>query len=113
MTTHRIKRPWKIHKWLPITRAMSKMLDELYRNPELGFISHESWLGRTTIMVQYWESFEKLDNYAKSKASSHLPAWAEFNKKVGATGVSGFGMKPTCSKKENMSVFTKICRNLA
>jgi hypothetical protein len=43
-------------------------------------------LGVGTIMVQYWESFEKLENFAKNKSSSHLPAWAEFNKNIGSNG---------------------------
>lgn len=95
----RINRPWKIHKWLPITRAMAKMLEELNQNPELGFVSHESWFGRTTIMVQYWESFEKLENYAKNQSSSHLPAWAEFNKKVGSNGDVGIWHETYLSQK--------------
>ncbi len=85
----RFNKPWKIHKWLPVFTAMPKMIYELNQNPDLGFISHEAWLGRTTIMVQYWKSFEHLENYAKSKSSSHLPAWAEFNKKVGSNGDVG------------------------
>jgi len=78
----RINSLWKIHKWLPVTKAMPKMLNELYENPNMGFLSHEQWFGRTTIMVQYWKSFEHLENYAKSKDSNHLPAWKEFNKKI-------------------------------
>ena len=85
----RINKLWKIHKWLPVSLAMPRMLKELYANPELGFISQESWFGRTTIMVQYWKSFEHLENYAKNKNSEHLPAWAEFNKKVSSNGDVG------------------------
>lgn len=85
----RINKPWKVHKWLPVMLAMPKMLRELYTNPELGFISQESWFGRTTLMVQYWKSFEQLEAYAKNKDSNHLPAWAEFNKKIGCSGDVG------------------------
>jgi hypothetical protein len=95
----RINKPWKIHKWLPVTRAMRKMLEELYQNPELGFISQESWFGRTTIMMQYWRSFEELENYAKSKTSNHLPAWAEFNKKVASNGDVGIWHETYLSQK--------------
>ena len=58
----RINNLWKIHKWLPVAMAMPKMVNELYKNPDMGFISHEQWVGRTTIMVQYWKSFEHLEN---------------------------------------------------
>lgn len=78
----RINKLWKIHKWLPVMRAMPKMLKELYQNPKLGFFSGELWVGRTIIMVQYWESYEKLEGYAKSNVQAHLPAWHDFNKKA-------------------------------
>ena len=85
----RINHWWKIHKWLPVTLAMKKMIAELYENPNMGFISHEQWFGRTTMMIQYWKSFEHLENYAKSRASNHLPAWKAFNKKIGENGDVG------------------------
>ena len=95
----RINKLWKPHKWLPITMAMSRMLEELYQNPALGFVSHESWIGRTTIMVQSWKSFEKLQDYAKNKSSHHLPAWADFNKKVGSNGDVGIWHETYLSQK--------------
>ena len=58
----RINSWWKIHKWLPVFLVMPKMIIELYKKPELGFISHEQWFGRTTMMVQYWRSFEQSDS---------------------------------------------------
>lgn len=94
----RINKLWKIHKWLPVVLAMPRMLKELYRNPEMGFISQESWFGRTTIMVQYWKSFEHLENYAKNKDSNHLPAWSNFNKIIGTTGDVGIWHETYLSK---------------
>lgn len=85
----RVNKLWKLHKWLPVAMAMSKMLPELYKNPELGLISHESWGGRTSIMLQYWKSFEHLESYAKSKTAEHLPAWAAFNKNIASNGDVG------------------------
>ncbi len=94
----RINKLWKVHKWLPLSMAMPKMIKELYENPDLGFISHEQWGGRTTIMVQYWESFEHLEVYAKNKTGSHLPAWAEFNKNIGSNGDIGIWHETYISK---------------
>jgi hypothetical protein len=85
----RINQPLKIHKWLPVVNAMPRMLTELYKQPELGFLHAESWFGRTTIMVQYWRSMDQLLAYAKRKDAQHLPAWAEFNKAVGRNGAVG------------------------
>jgi hypothetical protein len=78
----RINNGWKIHKWLPVAFAMPRMIKELYKNKEHGFLSTEAWFGRTTIMVQYWKSYEHLIAYAKNKNSEHLPAWKAFNQKV-------------------------------
>lgn len=97
----RINKPWKIHKWLPVLLAMPKMLKELYRNPEMGFISQESWFGRTTIMVQYWKSFEHLEKYAKNKDSKHLPAWSKFNKTIGNSGDVGIWHETYLSRTGN------------
>jgi len=95
----RINKLWKIHKWFPVAMAMPKMVNELYKNPEMGLISHESWFGRTTIMVQYWKSFGHLEKYANSKDSNHLPAWVEFNKNIRSNGEVGIWHETYLSKK--------------
>jgi hypothetical protein len=83
----RVNNPFAIHRWLPVFIAMPKMLRELHLNRDLGFKSFESWFGRTSIMVQYWESPEKLIEYAKSADSEHLPAWRAFNRAAKSSAV--------------------------
>jgi hypothetical protein len=85
----RINKFWKVHKWLPVTRAMSRMLAELEPNPQSGFLGAHGWFGRTSILVQYWKSFEDLERYAKDRSQQHLPAWAAFNRAVGSNGDVG------------------------
>ena len=68
---------------------MPRMVKELYRHPELGFLHAESWFGRTTILVQYWRSVDQLLAYARNKETEHLPAWHAFNKAVGTDGSVG------------------------
>jgi len=53
----RINKPWKIHKWFPVFRAMPKLIRELERRPESGFLGH---IFGPTAIVQYWRSFEHL-----------------------------------------------------
>ena len=53
----RINQWWKLHRSVPVARAMGRMIRELQAQPELGMLHVESWVGRTTIMVQYWRSF--------------------------------------------------------
>jgi hypothetical protein len=85
----RINKWWKIHRWLPIVFQMTGMLKELYKAPELGLMHHEQWFGRTTMMVQYWESLDQLEAYAKNTTNTHLPAWQKFNRLIASNGDVG------------------------
>jgi hypothetical protein len=85
----RINRPLLIHKWWPLAVAMPRMLKELYRQPELGFLHAEMWFSRTIILLQYWRTTEHLMAYSKSKELAHLPAWQAFNKAIGTDGSVG------------------------
>jgi hypothetical protein len=85
----RINSLWKVQQWLPVARAMTRILGELYRHPELGFLHAESWFGRTTIMVQYWRSAEQLLAYATNRDARHLPEWRAFNRRTGSNGAVG------------------------
>ncbi len=76
----RINNVFAIHRWLPAFMAMPRMLKELHVNRNLGFLSYQMWFSRTLILLQYWESDEKLMSYAKAKDSGHLPAWRAFNR---------------------------------
>ena len=78
----RINRWWKVHKWLPTALAMPRMLNELYRQPECGFLGH---ISAGLFTVQYWRSFEQLEAYARSHDHAHWPAWMAFNRRVKAS----------------------------
>jgi hypothetical protein len=85
----RINSPWRVHHWLPLVRAMPRMLAELEAHPEMGMLGGEMWFGRTTILVQYWRSLEQLFAYASKRDSEHLPAWKYFNQSVSPSGDVG------------------------
>jgi hypothetical protein len=86
----RINRILAAHKWFPVAAAMPRMIKELKQQPELGLLGVEGYLGgRTILTVQYWRSFEHLHAYAHAKDKVHLPAWAEFNRRVGGNGAVG------------------------
>ena len=86
----RINQLWAIHKWLPVSAAMPRMLKELFQQPELGLLhASTSISGRTISVVQYWRSFEHLHEYAHARDKKHLPAWADFNRRVGGNGAVG------------------------
>ena len=95
----RINYFWKIHKWFPIFLSFPKMIKELIKNQSLGYLGGETWFGRNIISIQYWESFEKLEHFAKSKDLSHLPEWQRFLKKVGTNGDVGIWHETYIIKK--------------
>jgi hypothetical protein len=87
----RINKFWKVWKWLPVFVAMPRMLRELEKRPDSGFLGASGYAGgpRRPMIVQYWRSFEDLETYARSKDAAHWPAWVKFNKRVGSTGDVG------------------------
>ncbi len=68
---------------------MGRMLRELSSRQDPDLLHFESWFGRTTIMVQYWRSFDALERYARDQSEAHLPAWKDFNRKVASNGDVG------------------------
>lgn len=85
----RINKLWKVHKWLPVARAMGRMLTELRAAKDSGLRHVEAWPGRTSILVQYWDSNDALQAYAVDKSKEHIPAWTAFGKAVGSNGDVG------------------------
>ncbi len=85
----RINRLWKVHKWLPVARAMPRMLKELSQKPQSGFLGFQLYGGVPPITVQYWKSFEHLEAYAKDRSGEHYPAWKAFNAKIKSNGDVG------------------------
>jgi hypothetical protein len=86
----RVNRLWALHKWLPVARAMGPMLRQLLTQRELGLLHVESYLyWRGAAFVQYWRSFEQLEQFARSPAATHLEAWKRFNRAIGADGSVG------------------------
>jgi hypothetical protein len=87
----RINKPWKVHKWLPVSLAMPRMIKELQALPkeQTGFLGVEPW--GFGMMVQYWRSFEHLERYARNPDQQHFPAWVDFyrtnGKSMGDVGI--------------------------
>ena len=50
---------YKFFQFIPIARAMNRMIQELQDQPEMGLLHVEQWGGNPSIMVQYWRSFER------------------------------------------------------
>ena len=86
----RINHFWKIWRWLPTIMAMTPMLAELYAHPDKGFLGAEFSVNlRGPVSVQYWRSFDQLDQFARRTNDPHLPAWQRFNQTAGMDGSVG------------------------
>ena len=87
----RVNRLRAIRTWLPVARAMPRMLAELAEDPALGLLGVTSCVqGRGALAVQYWRDLESLLAYAHAADHEHRPAWREFNRLVrDADGVVG------------------------
>jgi len=86
----RINKPWKLHKWWPVARAMAPMLRVLSQRRELGLLGFHAWLSPTgPLLVQYWRSVEQLEAFARDTSLPHHPAWRAFYKAVGDGGDVG------------------------
>jgi hypothetical protein len=86
----RVNRLWKLRHWWWVTQAMPRMMRRLSKMPELGLLHAESFFrGRTTLMVQYWRSFEHLERFARDPNVPHLDAWRRWNRQIRDSGDAG------------------------
>jgi Domain of unknown function (DUF4188) len=86
----RINQLWAVHKWLPVASAMPPMLKLLAANPAKGLLGVETWMRwREVLAVQYWRSFEDLEQFARNPSDPHLQVWKDFNQRVGSDGSVG------------------------
>jgi len=88
----RINKPWRPDLWLPVFNAMPRMLAELSRDPASGLLGYRLAVGAGgPLVIQYWNSHEKLYHYASDRSAAHRPAWAAFNRRArkapGAVGI--------------------------
>jgi hypothetical protein len=86
----RVNRILALRSWMRVAAAMPPMIAELKRNPALGLLHAQFFVyWRGVGVLQYWRSFDQLHAYAHARDAAHLPAWAEFNRRIGGNGVVG------------------------
>lgn len=86
----RINRILAVRRWTTVFAAMPAMIAELRRDPSLGMLHAEFFLSwRGAAVLEYWRSFDHLHAYAHAREKRHLPAWAEFNRRIGSDGSVG------------------------
>lgn len=86
----RINKWWRLDKWLPVANAMTPMMQTLFTHPEKGFMHAEFfWNFSGPCIIQYWRSFEDLEQFARNPSDPHLGPWKKFNHAVGSDGIVG------------------------
>ena len=79
----RVNKLLAVHRWGGVARAMTSMQAELAKKPEAGLLWQRNFVsGRITLLLQYWESQEKLFSFAHDREGTHFPAWSDFNRKA-------------------------------
>ena len=62
---------WKVHKWVPVFRNMTKIINELEAE-DSGLLGWEGKLGVWNHeIIQYWRSAEALEKYAVDPDGEH------------------------------------------
>jgi len=85
----RVHKLWKVRQWLPVAKAMTGMQREIAAHPEIGCLHIQNFGAVNGVSVQYWRSFQHLEEFARSNKWSHLPAWREFNRLIRDSGDLG------------------------
>ncbi len=86
----RINNFWRFNKWIPVASAMTPMIQTLFTHPEKGFLHAEFFWNLTgPVTIQYWRTFEDLENFARNPSDPHLGPWKKFNQAIGADGSVG------------------------
>jgi hypothetical protein len=86
----RPNRLWQVRDWWFVFTAMPKMIKELEKQPEAGFLgASNGFMYGCPTLVQFWRSFEHLEAYARNPDAEHLPAWREFNRRIRDSGSVG------------------------
>ena len=71
--------------------AMIDMLAELEQDPSKGLLGYQVFGALGGVIVQYWRSFEALEEYAKNPDAKHAPVWRAWNQ-LGSGERSGSGI---------------------
>jgi Monooxygenase af470-like len=86
----RINRFFSLRKWTFGAASFVRMLIDLRRNPEKGYLGGQQIIYPRGIgMIQYWRSFEDLERFARSQTDLHVPVWRRYNQMVGSDGSFG------------------------
>jgi hypothetical protein len=75
----RLNRARGLRRFLWGLRVLRRVLADLHTGSARGFLAGSVYrTGRSVIAVQYWDSFDALDEYARDHALPHRGAWQRY-----------------------------------
>jgi hypothetical protein len=86
----RVNHVLDVRRWWFVARQMGPMLRTLLQHRDKGLMHFETFVShRGIMMMQYWQSFEQLERFARSADDPHLESWQKFNRIVGTSPSAG------------------------
>ena len=85
----RINKWWRLdHVWQAL-RAFRLLHRDLERDPASGLLASERWWGNPLLSIQYWESWERLETWARRGDGLHRRFWIDYAQRLRAAGSIG------------------------
>ncbi len=88
----RVNRWGRLRSWLPLARALRRMVGEARRRPdESGLLWAHQWRdGRVFTVLSYWRDYETAMAWAQDARFVHRSVWRKYNRgRVGDSGDVG------------------------
>lgn len=109
----RINKFSAVRKWIFIFKTMGPMLRFLHQHPEQGLLETRFFFNlRGVTLIQYWRSFDDLEQFARNEAAPHLSVWRHFNKALSADSSVGIWHETylvDAGKQETLYVNMPVC----
>ncbi|MDQ7007645.1 MAG: DUF4188 domain-containing protein [Acidobacteriota bacterium] len=85
----RINKWWRVdHAWQAL-RVFRRLHRELEQNPAEGLLAYQWWWGHPMLSVQYWESWEHVEAWARRREGGHRQAWTDYAQRLRPAGSIG------------------------
>lgn len=86
----RLHKPWKLKAWILASIGFIKMTRWLEEHPEQGMLGNSlTFLHGGVAAVQYWDSYDALERFARNRDAPHLPVWSWYRRAVERPGDIG------------------------
>jgi hypothetical protein len=84
MTGMRVNNILKVHKWLPMYRAMKSVLTDLFTDQEAsGALGAHAYFGnRGAMLIAYFRSIEHLERFANDNEQAHSRALRDYFRRM-------------------------------